>query len=1616
MSSSERGLPSQLAPPADGRAPRDPVVLRDRYELRGELGRGGAGRVLAALDRASGELRALKIVPRAHAARLQLELEALRKLSHPHLAAALELLEVEGPAARALGAEPGALVLVEELAEGHPANEVANATPDEELVPRVLRIAEAVARALAMIHGAGLVHGDVKPANIVATLDGKKVKLVDLGLARPPGVAPVIAGSLATIAPEALTGELFPRSDVYSLGATMYRLLSRDAGEGGSTQRDSALDVGREVRATLGRVYDPAELPELVPPPARRLIASLTTRDPAQRPQSARDALARVLACVDELAPRGKRRSATVLDEQPSALERANAVHALPFVGATDVATIVASIEAKRAVIVCGARGSGRGRVVREAVRAVQERAIGRGEVVPTYVRGGGVPQAGPVIAHVEEASAMRPAELRALVQELAWRSEPVAIVLEVESDEVPATILRGTLDEAPTISRIEPLSRSELGALLAPVLGAAPSDRVLDAALRATGGLAARACIAMASAIRAGRDLDKPDAWLAFSSEDDVPDALLPGAAGTIALALTAAGGVLPAEALAAIVPAAARAGAFAQLVTAGLSSTDGQGRLALRVDVADALARREPNAIAEVARAIPDKMLDDVARGFVLAARGEGNAAEVLVGGLRGLRRRGLASEVVDAATRALDRGLVPREPIAIELADALRAEARYDEAEAALHGTTSPLANVVGSEIARLRGEVQLAAERAQRARAGGARGVDALEARIALDRGDLAGARSSAERAIADAPDGEPSNELLLARPREVLCWLELREGRLDRARVLAEQALELAGRVGARATMARAHALIASVALAAGDVRAACERFARARDLSEEAGERHAAATFAINLGIAQLDAGQPGPAIAYLRAGALRLLAAMRVRDSARALYNLGNAAVLVGDDDLARSALHRAREGAREAGDDAVDAFGAILEAESTLREGHMGEARPKIDDACAIARQGSAGPREKAIALARGALLYASLGDRSAAQVARDDARAISDHSEAVGLELALADARIALLEGDADRAREASLAGYAAARAAGTYEAKLRASLLAAECAQEAGSRLDARRFFAEARSLLDTAARSLSIDGRARLLSAAAYQRALASVPQENDRREPTPDRYRKLVLAARSLTAERRVSRLHEEILDAAIDATGASRGVLVERTDTGFVARAARGLRADVGFSRSIVEQALATMRPFATLDASIDERVASASIHAMSLRSVLVAPLSLGRGKLGAIYLDDRLRPAAFEPDDIESIGLLADLAGIALEGAELLRRERSLARKLARRFEELERTAQAQALEIEASRRALSEGVPGIVAASEAMRSTLALALRVAESAAPVLIRGESGTGKELVARAIHDRSSRRDKPFVTENCGAIPEPLLESALFGHVRGAFTGADRTRVGLFEAANGGTLFLDEIGEMSAGMQAKLLRAAQDGEIRPVGGTETRRVDVRILGATHRNLEQMVREGRFREDLYYRLAVVTLDVPPLRDREGDVPLLVAHFIDKHAKGREVRVERRAMARLVAFRWPGNVRQLENEVRRALILAQDHVREAHLSPALREGEVELAAETSGGAELDLKSQVDELERRLLRRALERTHGNQTQAAKLLGVSRFGLQKMMKRLAV
>lgn len=522
-----------------------------------------------------------------------------------------------------------------------------------------------------------------------------------------------------------------------------------------------------------------------------------------------------------------------------------------------------------------------------------------------------------------------------------------------------------------------------------------------------------------------------------------------------------------------------------------------------------------------------------------------------------------------------------------------------------------------------------------------------------------------------------------------------------------------------------------------------------------------------------------------------------------------------------------------------------------------------------------------------------------------------------------------------------------------------------------------------------------------------------------------------RGESAPQQLSDVEGLLRTLTHRGDFRVLLEQALDMLLLWTGVQRGLILLRAPGDRLAvRAGRNIDkqsldgAARQLSQSIAQRALSEGRPVVMVDAAADGSALHRSFVALRLRSVLAVPL-VARGQTqGVAYLDDQVRRGAFGQRELA----WAQLIGTVLALSICDERDRLLMLRTRRRAERAElqvrRQLESRERELDVARRQLSDlqadgelrgSYPHIIGRSRPMKHLLSLMDRVAQSEVPTLIVGESGTGKELVARAIAREGSRREAPFIAENCAAVPDALFESTLFGHERGAFTGAHRKQDGLFRLAHGGTLFLDEIGDMPLDMQTKLLRVLQEGTVRPVGASRSEVVDVRLIAATHRDLEAMVKKGTFREDLFYRLNVVSLRVPPLRERREDIAPLVAHFMQRYSR-RDGESQSRslsdvALTRLVQFDWPGNVRQLENEVRRMLVLGGQRLSALDLSP-----EIVGAAPATESEPTTLREKVDALEKRLVAEALETTGGNRTKAAELLGLSRYGLQKMTARLGV
>lgn len=511
-----------------------------------------------------------------------------------------------------------------------------------------------------------------------------------------------------------------------------------------------------------------------------------------------------------------------------------------------------------------------------------------------------------------------------------------------------------------------------------------------------------------------------------------------------------------------------------------------------------------------------------------------------------------------------------------------------------------------------------------------------------------------------------------------------------------------------------------------------------------------------------------------------------------------------------------------------------------------------------------------------------------------------------------------------------------------------------------------------------------------------------------------------RGDSSQDRSRLVAILAlnRELAKANDRGALLDRILDEAVSLFRAERGFVIqgasESTPRVVAARnldAERVKAADEKVSQTVVRECLGNGRSVFEEDAQVGEFSAAQSVEQMGLRSVLCVPLRVGDEILGGLYLDHRFHSGAFEAGDLPWLEAFADQCAIALHLHRLLESARAHERSARDSAVELASEVVDQAdhlaeLGATPSRSELENEYRDLVGESPALLRALHLVDRVGAGDFPVLIVGESGCGKELVARAVHENGGRSSGPFLGVNVAALSADLVESELFGHVRGAFTGADRDRRGLAREADGGVLFLDEVTEMPLDMQAKLLRFLEEHMVRPVGSDVMYPVDLRVVAATNRDPLQAVRDGRFREDLYYRLSVLRVNLPPLRDRLSDLPLLVGHFLEEAARARSG-IARRASVALIEElgrrRWAGNVRELRNVILRLDALAEsDEIGTRDLEP-------EVIEPTTDPASL----QLAKVEKATIISALEVAKGNKAQAARLLGISRRSLYDRLGR---
>jgi len=477
----------------------------------------------------------------------------------------------------------------------------------------------------------------------------------------------------------------------------------------------------------------------------------------------------------------------------------------------------------------------------------------------------------------------------------------------------------------------------------------------------------------------------------------------------------------------------------------------------------------------------------------------------------------------------------------------------------------------------------------------------------------------------------------------------------------------------------------------------------------------------------------------------------------------------------------------------------------------------------------------------------------------------------------------------------------------------------------------------------------------------------------------------------------LMKVSTTINAIRGLEELQERLLMLLFEVVPAQRGAILlsaegslEPTSV-FGLDRAHGKDQTVIVSRTIIRQ---VMRDGVSLLTSntLDPKLGTDSLISAGAKFVMCVPLMMFDHIIGVIYLDSTDPQDQFNKDHLQLVTAISGIAAVAIENA--------------RQFEWLESENQRLLADVNIDHNMIGESGP--------MQRVYHFISKVAPTDSNVLITGESGTGKELAARAIHRNSKRAQKPFVAVNCAALAESLLESELFGHEKGAFTGALTQKKGRLEIAEGGTLFLDEIGELSSALQVKLLRVLQEREFERVGGTQTIKIDIRLIAATNRNLEEAIEAGEFRQDLYYRLNVVSFELPALRDRREDIPLLANYFADKYSVkcNRKLRgLSPEARARLSAYDWPGNVRELENAIERALVLGTtDLILPEDLPEALLENE---SSQTTAAA-TSYHDAVAQTKKQIILTAMEKAKGNYTEAAKLLGVHPNYLHRLIRNL--
>lgn len=1662
----------------------------DRFEVERELGAGAMGRVALARDiMADGKLVALKILKsealgQAGLNFLKNEFQVLRRLDHPGLAKAIDF---------GVDAENGQAFLVQEFVDGP---DFLKASRGKD-VKTIANWGLAIARTLAYLNAHGVIHGDLKPENVIISERGPV--LIDFGLAGAAGGVPAgegLSGTPAYLAPEILRGASFSaRSDLYALGVLLYRALSGKLPYEADTLSDLLI-------RTL--TVPPAPIRETLPdidPSIAELVERLINPDPTRRYQAA-------VGVIRDLAP--------LLSEPLHLKPYMPAI--LPFIDREDELAAVkkwidrAMADGRGAMVIRGARGMGASRLLGEAADYARTRGLRIGEVGFAQAAGpygslialaetlGGkgaqsrqnitplpdvqlhkyrlwqdvgdrfveaAKRGAIVIAldNFEEASDSAVELVRYLVSRFA--EEPGLLFIAAESDS-QKPILWGEQVQ------LSPLTMRAITEFASEIWGETPSEGSAAKLARISGGnpLFLSEILKNLPPGAAPEEGKVPgsleeifSAALGKLNPDDIRlmEALaiwrIPAGSDDVALLLDRGSGEIYSR--------------LRNLADHGLSKMrDGRFEIAwpfLARHIEESMAggpRRKIHArAADLLITRADAPAEAIALHLLEAGNGDTGAEWAIKAGEL-LQAQGANREAAELYQKAL-KLLAETDSRKNRLLEAL--------------GRAAAISGLIPEALAAWRERIERATQDSPLARASfHLEMARCQQLKGEYERAERAIGRAEEELATFDSEGAQHAAPLLDG--LELRAKGNLARGQYDAAAVAAREGIEKAGQeknaaapfyaaMGIAQTytgnydsaietlesafdmfrgsgdIQRQVLVLSSIGVACqhrGDGERALAQYGKAFELAGEIGDLRAQATLSMNIASVHHQRGNYGPAIGEYRQ-ALRLAREIGAdADIARIENNLGNLLVYLGCSVEALEFIERSLSSARRLGLATIEGYNHLLRGDILKGRGEMMGARKEYLRAHRIL-SGIGAAREMTQVELRLAGLYIDMGERgralSSAKEALESARRLS--LRVFEAEAQLHFARLALQSGRAEEA----LAHARSARA--LVEGFSQNPGLTWEIRATSGSALIKLERGAEAQTELDAAHEiaitlrdSLPEEYRDAFLSGRAWTALsddLARAPAGRDEEDGQGPRWEKLLEINRQLNLEHDVTRLLELIMDSVLMLVRAERGFLIINREGKLEVPVARNIdkesvsRAKGKISRSIAEEVFRTGVPLITVDAQQDERFDRfASVHDLKLRSVLCIPFRVKDKIVGTLYVDNRFQSGAFKPEDLRVMEAFADQAAIAIENARLISENELKRRKLEASnkriqdlVDELREKVDRQTLEIGALRQDLDRLPAGptkydyvhIVGQSKIMRSVFALMDRVTDSNIPVLIEGESGTGKELVARAIHFNGPRKANRFLSENCSAIPETLLESELFGHEKGAFTGAVDRKIGLFEAADGGAIFLDEIGDMSLNMQAKLLRALQEGEIRRVGSEKVIHVDVRVISATHQRLEDLIRVGRFREDLYWRLNVIKITLPPLRERIEDIPLLVEHFREALSDevGRPVGITQDAMRLLMGYDWPGNVRELENEIKKAALMGEGTIQPNDLSPRIIEATTtkERAAATEPVTGMPLKDAIAEFEKRYLEQVIAECGGNRAKAAKKLGIARRTLYDKLAR---